>query len=296
MAVASTLLTRSLDEAYRQAEAERVNRVALTVGAAWLLTRGDNGGGAGPAGWVEDAVQAILGGRRESHQHARAWNRLRRRVLVGRGDAPEMPRFVPDPEPIRRSLRFMGEVAPIRAFTRMGERAEELGREVTQADVDLLELNLLNMLRASAGRHVRDGGRDATREYVQRDARVTGFARVTRPGCCAFCAMLASLGPWYKSDNAFSRSDPRFALMSGSTRGGSHKVHDGCQCFLTPVYGRGDSQWTDLSRQYKDLWEEFGSRGGSPAERRRSFRREYERQFLRGDGSTMGESVRGEAS
>ena len=59
--------------------------------------------------------------------------------------------------------------------------------------------NGLVQVSGAASRLVLNTGRDTIVEAVKRDPRALGWARVTDEAPCAFCAMLASRGPVYKS-------------------------------------------------------------------------------------------------
>lgn len=100
---------------------------------------------------------------------------------------------------------------------------------------------------AGAGvRHALNGGRTFSANAIARDPLAVGWYRVTKEGCCSFCAVLASRGAVYKEDS-FDRSDPRF---EGD---GDVKVHDHCACTKEPIYRR-DQPVADLNRTFEELW------------------------------------------
>lgn len=70
-----------------------------------------------------------------------------------------------------------------------------------------------------------EGGRSAMRRSIEADERATGYARVTDNDPCAWCAMLASRGPVYKS-----------AKTAGDARQGGDRYHDHCACQAWPAF------------------------------------------------------------
>jgi hypothetical protein len=70
---------------------------------------------------------------------------------------------------------------------------------------------------------VLSGGRMTLMHNVQQDRQAIGWGRVTSGGACAFCRMVASRGPVYKTERA-----------------ADFETHDGCGCTPEPLY-RGDS-------------------------------------------------------
>lgn len=109
---------------------------------------------------------------------------------------------------------------------------------------------------AAAVRHVHNGGRDASMTVVKADLKARGYVRVTRPGCCHFCAMLASRGPVY-SEDSFLESDAKRKNDPRDIEHGTAKVHDECGCHLRAVYTRDGSEWTTVARESSDIWEEI---------------------------------------
>ena len=111
----------------------------------------------------------------------------------------------------------------------------------------------------SAVRHVLNGGRETLLTLVEADETALGWARVTDGDPCAFCAMLASRGPVYKS-----------AATAG------FKPHDNCACVPEAVFAR-TADWPGDAREYQKLWYS-ATRGYSGKDAVNAFRRAYERQ------------------
>lgn len=62
-----------------------------------------------------------------------------------------------------------------------------------------------------------EGGRSVMQQSIEADEQATGYARVTDNDPCAWCAMLASRGPVYKT-----------AVTAGDPRQGGDRYHDHC--------------------------------------------------------------------
>lgn len=110
-------------------------------------------------------------------------------------------------------------------------------------------------LEGSMGRLVIQPGRETTVGAVQEDRRARAWARETRGDCCSFCAMLATRGAVYKSDQTAGReANARFVGE------GEFKYHNHCHCVAVPVFGTYEKPaharaWT---RQWHDLRRELG--------------------------------------
>ncbi|MEU6725474.1 hypothetical protein ABZ917_17340 [Nonomuraea wenchangensis] len=93
---------------------------------------------------------------------------------------------------------------------------------------------------------VADVGRDTITEALEEDDEALGWARVTGPNTCAFCALLASRGPVYASEKTAGRdADKRF---KGE---GRYKFHDHCDCTVVPIFA--GQQWDPPA--YVQEWE-----------------------------------------
>lgn len=101
---------------------------------------------------------------------------------------------------------------------------------------------------AAAIRHTLNGGRDTVHRTVAADKRALGWARVTSGSACAFCSMLASRGPVYKTEGT-----------------ASGRYHDHCHCGVEPVY-RDDAAWPPGAQELRQLWDETtGAHSGKSA-------------------------------
>lgn len=82
------------------------------------------------------------------------------------------------------------------------------------------------------------GGSDTITDEAKRSK--LRFARVTSGSPCGFCAMLASRGPVYWSEDT-----------------ASFQPHSNCSCFPEIEYGNG-YEWPGNGREYQDLWKQTG--------------------------------------
>jgi hypothetical protein len=79
----------------------------------------------------------------------------------------------------------------------------------------------LSRLSGGAQKEVADGARQTVVASVERDPARPMFARHASSNACAFCRMVASRGPVYRS---------------AAAAGDGHKYHDHCHCAVVPVW------------------------------------------------------------
>lgn len=124
-----------------------------------------------------------------------------------------------------------------------------------------------------------NGGRSQVLAQVRADAagrkragKVIGYARVTDSNPCYFCALLASQGAVYLTENAFNRSSNAVREVkwtSNNDKGtwrkflgdGPAKVHDNCKCTMRPVYSESDSM-DERAKYFLDQWKTHGKSSG----------------------------------
>lgn len=170
--------------------------------------------------------------------------------------------FVPDPAPVldlsrlRSSLDVSGPVS--------FKKAIAAGKTEAQA-VDVAAVRL-----AGSGSYLaQEGGRKVMETTIARDERATGWSRVTDDDPCAWCAMLASRGPVYKT-----------ARTAGDPRAGGQRYHDLCACQAWPAFTL-DEEFVGIARQlYEDWLRETRGTGGKDAVN--AFRRWWEAQGRHG--------------
>ena len=90
----------------------------------------------------------------------------------------------------------------------------------------------------AATRHVLTGGRQSLLTLLENDPQVQRWVRVTDGDPCAFCAMLASRGPVYLSEDS-----------------AGFRAHDHCACTAEPVYSM-DAPWPGRAQEFHSLWRE----------------------------------------
>jgi hypothetical protein len=144
----------------------------------------------------------------------------------------------PNLDAIRTSLIVTGPVK-IKHDTALGRDLKDIGRQA------------LVSVSGAASRHVLNGGRDAIDTAVASDTRSVGFVRTLGPKPCYFCAMLASRGPVYLTEETALRTTVR------SERGPGQKYHDNCMCGAEPMFRRLAKQdWPDETRELNQMWKD----------------------------------------
>ena len=108
-----------------------------------------------------------------------------------------------------------------------------------------------------------EGGRQAMQRSIAADEQATGWSRVTDADPCAWCAMLASRGPVYKS-----------AQTAGDPRQGGNRYHDHCACQAWPAFTLDEPFIGIAEKLYDDWLRETRGRGGKHAVN--AFRRWWE--------------------
>lgn len=104
-----------------------------------------------------------------------------------------------------------------------------------------------------------DAGSREIFEAIKNDPKPTRYARVTRPGACAFCLLLATRGAVYRTEE------------SASFR--AHTYPGLCQCDVEPVWNVKAYEAPVHVRAAESLYANATDNSMSPAEKRRAFRR-----------------------
>jgi hypothetical protein len=121
------------------------------------------------------------------------------------------------------------------------------------------EQAVLDSVSEAAAQLVLDQGRDTIIENALRDPKAKGWVRVTEPGACSFCLMLAirgGMGVHYKAEST-----------------ADFKAHDNCRCHAEPVFNAYEPSH-DL-RQAQALWVK-STKGLSGNDARIAFRQAVE--------------------
>lgn len=185
--------------------------------------------------WLRVAIPLVQARRRSSATLAASYINAFRAVEAG--DLPLLGSMLADTvtlEQLVTSLTVTGPVALKRS----------IGSEVPIEQA----LRSASVTSSRAGmRHALNGGRETSIRMIDSDRIALGWARATSGAPCAFCAMLASRGPVYKT-----------ALTAG---GDGHRYHDACHCTVEPVY-HPDAEWPPGARRYQALWNEAKTMAG----------------------------------
>lgn len=174
---------------------------------------------------------------------------------------------------------------------------------VNQAQVDALvrwgvrplygqsTATVLSLVGGGVQRMIAGAGRDTVIGNIGRERVKVGYARIPKAGCCAFCAMLASRGAVYHSQESaggvvgagstrtgFDESGKRLSGGIGGgikARGAQHlgdRYHDWCRCVAAPVFV-GDTFDQEIAKKYMAMYPGVGSGGvkGALADMREQF-------------------------
>jgi hypothetical protein len=231
------------------AEAQRVEQARLSaevtrdVLALWLATYEPRSPGVWRA--LVAALLALVGRfRRESSRAAVAY------YLESRGEARapglHVPRLAPDAPPglIEATAQITGARTYGRALT--ADVPEQQARQ--NAGVQLAG----NMARIAL-----DAGRQTILDAIDDDREAIGWARITDANPCAFCSMLASRGPVYRSEQT-----------------ASFQSHAHCSCVAAVVWSR-DEAWLGHSKDLYEQWQRVTA-GESGDGARRAWRRYWD--------------------
>lgn len=186
---------------------------------------------------------------------------LERRRSLGRPVSTARPTPEPRPRDRERLVKpridwseFDKAAEKSLLVTGPGELKRRAGRGESEAQA---KRGGLVVVSGSATRHVLNGGRGATLKLVEADEKAIGWARVTDNDPCAFCAMLASRGPAYKTQAT-----------------ASFQPHDQCACTAEPVYSRS-AAWPGRAREFNRLWY-AATKGYSGKDAINAFRRAHD--------------------
>ena len=122
---------------------------------------------------------------------------------------------------------------------------------------------------SAAQKMLADAASDELLAAVEADPQAIGWARVTREGACAFCLMLTTRGPVYRSKVTANFR----AHVAVNGRGGT------CHCTVEPLW-RGVYEPPAHIREAQVIWKK-STKGRSGKDALRAFRRELEGGTLR---------------
>lgn len=252
--------------------------VAAGLALLWPIIRFDELSKS-TASWLHATTLQIKQGWDESS--ARAFEYVQQALLSVEPDAvlPDRPAVVSFPvREVHTAMRVRGPV--------------EVKRQVARAVPESAAMKAgLKASTAVGATKATDGGRAQVIELVRKEApkrlkrgKPIGYARKTDSDPCYFCAILASQGAVYYSEDSFSQSNSSIREVkwtSGGDKGtrrafigdGPAKVHDNCQCTMRPVFSESDSM-DERAKFFLDQWNMHGSAGDGRSAMQ-NFRRNY---------------------
>lgn len=121
-----------------------------------------------------------------------------------------------------------------------------------------------NLIEGITQSLVMEAGRDQLWTAIESDPEAAGWARVTRPGACAFCRMLATRGAVYKTERSASFQ----AHMRDENGGGD------CRCGVEPLFAKTYEPPAHV-RADQALWKRV-TKGVSGPDKLNEFRRAIE--------------------
>lgn len=118
----------------------------------------------------------------------------------------------------------------------------------------------LVVVSGSISRQVLNGGRTATLTSVAADQQAIGWARLTDGDPCAFCIVLASRGPAYKSEAS-----------------AGFQAHDNCACIPVAVFSK-TAAWPGQAREFRRLYDRVAAGQKDPINTLRRYLAAQERE------------------
>lgn len=135
------------------------------------------------------------------------------------------------------------------------------------------ETKALKQLDESVSQLVLNQGRDTIIGAVQQDKYARAWVRVTSPGACSFCQMLALRGAVYRDARAAGKGSKGASGTAFAGGGLDFKVHDNCRCHAEPVFTAYEP--SAHMRDMQKTWNE-STKGRSGNDARNAFRQALE--------------------
>jgi hypothetical protein len=129
------------------------------------------------------------------------------------------------------------------------------------------ETNALARLDGAVQKLVQDQGRDTIIDNVKQDKNAKGWVRITKPGACSFCVMLALRG-----GAGFLYTSKQSGNFRAHTPDGKHGGGL-CQCTVAPVFTAYEP--SAHMREMQKLWAD-STKGRSGNDARNAFRQAVE--------------------
>lgn len=212
----------TLSEAHRQAQVRVGISTVLAIRQSWKLLDPADIDGTLP-GWLAVASPIVTAHHDTSARLAARYYSLLRSARGHGTDFEPRPATPPPARLVSGALVLTG-VTMLRRATLAGPPAPT---QVTAAG---------DSAASTAMYYAQQGGRETITTAAATDPKAIGWARSTSGEACAFCALLASRGPVYRSEDS-----------------GGFEAHPGCSCSAEPVFSR-DDPWPAGSREYRDAY------------------------------------------
>jgi len=236
--MASTAEGRGLTESHRLAQLQVAGLAAAEARVLWSRLDVNDLDGSTPY-WLASNVAAVNRRVKQSQDVAAEYLTTYRGAEVGApgrvvlGAAPGTPDALRFAGPVRVKQLIAGGLTRQEAYDRAFVKFEGIVR-----------------------RQALMGGRTTIANTASADRRAVGWRRVTDGDPCAFCAMLASRGPMYKS---------RYSTV---TQGEGLRYHGHCGCTAEIIYGTwaptADEQaYVDVYKEARKSLEEDGQRAST---------------------------------
>lgn len=227
--MAATAAGAALTRQHRQTQAQVRALVLRRLLTLWPILDPARLDDTSPA-FTAAAVDLVRGGHALSARAAASYYLAYRAAEGVGGVAAAVTPAVLDADAVRTSLIVTGPVALKRATGGGVPLAVSVPKALTQVS-------------GAVARHVQSGAWDTVREAVQRDQQAQGWARVADANGCAFCLMLASRGPAYKSETT-----------------ADFEAHDHCACGIEPAFD--GYEWDPVAAKAAEAWSAATDRNG----------------------------------
>jgi hypothetical protein len=165
--------------------------------------------------------------------------------------------------------------APLPPLQQVGATLGWATAPLRNGDLATTETNV----SGAVDRLVTDVGRRTLVGAVQSDRQAKGWARITRPGACSFCRLMATRGAVYKNEQTAGGD-----ASKGFVGEGEFKFHNHCHCYVEPAFGIYEmtAQAREDLATYKRVTE-----GLSGAAARNAFRRAVEGRDATGESDVV---------
>jgi hypothetical protein len=143
-------------------------------------------------------------------------------------------------------------------------------------------------LNGEAQRNVVNAARETQLANVAADRECIGWIRVSDGDPCAFCAMLISRGPNYKTSGLYKSKASATSGKFWSDKVNDFRAHANCGCTAEPIYS-DTAELPQRAQEYADIWNNTKPDPNIPGDTvTKAFRREIDRLRREGQRLTAG--------